>query len=88
MEDLERIATLETEMQAGLVDAILTERKIPHIMQTYHDTAYDGLFQFQKGWGVVLAPPEFRMEILGVIEDMERASSSAPAESDAEKDEE
>jgi len=73
MEDLERIATLETEIQAGLVDAILNERKIPHIMQTYHDTAYDGLFQFQKGWGVVLAPADFRDEILAVIEDIKRS---------------
>ena len=34
---LERIVTLDTEIQAGLVDAVLSDRKIPNIMQTYHD---------------------------------------------------
>ncbi|HET6348057.1 MAG TPA: zinc ribbon domain-containing protein [Candidatus Krumholzibacteria bacterium] len=87
--ELERIATLDTEIQAGLVDAILSERKIPHIMQTYHDTAYDGLFQFQQGWGVVLAPAEFRDEIMAVIDDIkQQSSSSTPTESDAEEDDE
>jgi len=78
---LERIATLDTEIQAGLIDAVLSDRKIPHIMQTYHDSAYDGIFQVQKGWGVILAPREFRSEILAVLEDIKRqSSSSAPTD--------
>ncbi len=85
-EGLERIVTLDTEVQAGLIDAVLSDRKIPHIMQTYHDSAYDGLFQLQKGWGVLLAPPEFRAEILAVIEDVkQQSSSSASTESGAEE---
>ena len=73
---LERIITLDNEVQAGLVDAILSDRRIPHIMQTYHDSAYDGLFQ-QEGWGVVLAPEQFRAEILAIVEDAKRRSSSS-----------
>ncbi len=76
---LERIVTLDTEVQAGLVDAVLSDRKIPHIMQTYHDSAYDGLFQLQKGWGIVLAPPEFRVEILALMEEIRRQASSSPS---------
>jgi len=81
---LERIVTLDTEVQAELVDAVLSDRKIPHIMQSYHDSAYDGLFQMQKGWGVLLAPPDFKAEILAVLEDIKRqSSSSAPTDSSA-----
>jgi len=71
---LERIVSLDNEVQAGLVDAVLSDRDIPHLMQSYHDSAYDGIFQIQKGWGVVLAPPGFRAEILAVIEDVKRQS--------------
>jgi hypothetical protein len=48
-EGLQSIGVLDNEVQAGLVDTILLERGIPHIMQTYHDSAFDGIFQGQKG---------------------------------------
>jgi hypothetical protein len=75
MDRLENIAALDNEIQAGLADAILSDRQIPHIMRSYHDSAYDGIFQAQKGWGVILAPPGFGEEIRAVIEDIKRQSS-------------
>jgi hypothetical protein len=36
-------------------------------MVSYHDTAYDGLFQTQKGWGQVSAPTPFKQEILEIL---------------------
>jgi len=75
-ERVETIAVLENEAQAGLLDTILEERQIPHIMQTYHDSAYDGLFQFQKGWGAILALPQYRDEIMAALEDIKRQSKS------------
>ncbi|MGH7973334.1 MAG: zinc ribbon domain-containing protein [Limisphaerales bacterium] len=74
-ERLQRIAVLDNQVQAGLVDSILTDREIPHIMQTYHDSAYDGIFQTQ-GWGVVLAPASFRDEILTILQDIKQQSQS------------
>ena len=76
MERLEKIAVLEDEIQAQLLEAVLSDQGIPHILQTYRDSAYDGLFQTQKGWGVVLAPPEHRAEILAVLADLGRQSES------------
>ena len=43
MEDYIKVTVLENEIEAQLLDSILTERDIPHIMRSYHDTAYDGL---------------------------------------------
>ena len=56
MDDYSKIATLDNDIEAQLLDSILMERQIPHLMRSYHDTAYDGLYQTQKGWGIVSAP--------------------------------
>ncbi|HOX58295.1 MAG TPA: hypothetical protein P5205_14115 [Candidatus Paceibacterota bacterium] len=76
MDKFEKIAVLESEVQAELVDSILEERDIPHVMRSYHDSAYDGIFQTHAGWGQIEAPLSFRDEILTAIEDIKRQASS------------
>jgi hypothetical protein len=76
MEDYTKIATLENEIEAGLLDSILMERNIPHFMRSYYDTAYDGLFQTQKGWGYVSAPERYREEITEILADLRKEASS------------
>jgi hypothetical protein len=70
MQSYEKIVVLENEVQARLLDAILTDRGIPHVMQSYHSLAYDGIFQLSAGWGHVEAPAAFRGDILAVLEDL------------------
>jgi hypothetical protein len=65
-----KVASLDNDIEAQLLHSILTERDIPHIMRTYYDTAYDGLFQTQKGWGFVSAPKDYHDEILEIIADV------------------
>ena len=78
---LEKIAVLDNEVQAELVDSVLSERGIPHLMRSYYDSALDGIYQTPKGWGHIEAPQSFRDEILSVIEEIKRqASSKAGAE--------
>jgi hypothetical protein len=72
MEDYIKIVTLENEIEARLLDSILTERNIPHLMRSYYDTAYDGLFQTQKGWGYVSAPEWCKEEVLEILTDLFR----------------
>ena len=87
MDKLEKIAVLDNEVQAELVDAVLSERDIPHIMRSYYDSALDGLYQARSGWGHVEAPAACRDEIMAVIEDIRRQASSAdtdPQEDQAE----
>jgi len=64
------IAVLDNIIEAQLIDSILTEQNIPHRIRSYHDTAYDGLFQFQMGWGVVYAPLKHLEKILGILNDI------------------
>ena len=76
MDKLEKIAVLDNEVQAELVDSVLSERGIPHLMRSYYDSALDGIYQTPKGWGHIEAPQSFRSEILAVIEDIKRQASS------------
>lgn len=57
------ILILKNEIEAQVMDELLTEQNIPHYMRSYHDLVYDGLFQLQKGWGHIEAPEEFRHRI-------------------------
>ena len=77
MEDYIKIATLENEIEARLLDSILTERNVPHLMRSYYDTAYDGLFQTQKGWGHVSAPEWCREEVLEILTDLRKEANTS-----------
>lgn len=70
MGNIKKIATLDDIVQAQMLESILNERGIPHVMQSYHDSAYDGLFQGQKGWGHIEAPEEHETEILAMLDDL------------------
>jgi hypothetical protein len=80
MEEYIKIAVLEDEFEAGLLDSILSEREIPHRMRSYHDTAYDGLFQVQKGWGYVAAPEEYEAEVREILADLREAAEKGVVE--------
>ncbi len=67
MEGFKKIVILDNEIQARLMDSILTERDIPHRLRSYHDSAYDGIYQMQKGWGHVEAPAEYGDEIENIL---------------------
>ena len=70
MNELVKIAVLENEIEAGLLESILTGREISFNIMSYHDSAYDGLFQLHKGWGAVYGPTEFKNEILEILNDL------------------
>ena len=67
MEEYKKAATLENEIESQLLDSILNERNIPHRITSYYDTAYDGLYQTQKGWGYISAPKSYLKEIQEII---------------------
>ena len=75
MEDYIKVVTLDNEIEAGLLESILSERGIPHRMRSYHDTAFDGLFQTQKGWGCINAPESYREEIKEILSDVRNEAS-------------
>ena len=74
MDKVERIAVLRNEIEAQLLDGELAELDIPHLMKSYYDGAFDGVYQFSKGWGHIEAPSEFRDKILEILSDLRQRS--------------
>ncbi|HUX57600.1 MAG TPA: hypothetical protein VMV77_11540 [Bacteroidales bacterium] len=70
MSNTVKILLFNNEIEAMLLDEILTDKKIPHIIRTYHDSAYDGLWQSSSGWGHIEASEEYREEILQIYNEM------------------
>jgi len=65
-----KILMFKNEIEAMLLDEILIEKQIPHLIRSYHDSAYDGLWQTQSGWGHIEAPGEYADEILLIYNQM------------------
>nr|HID57954.1 hypothetical protein [Desulfobacterales bacterium] len=72
MKEFKKIATLDNGVEASLLRSILEERGLPHFMRSYYDTAYDGIYQTQKGWGEIRAPSEYQDEILQILTDIRK----------------
>ena len=43
----------ENDVEAAAIKQLLEDHGITVKVVSYHDTAYDGLFQSQYGWGVI-----------------------------------
>lgn len=50
---------LDDRFQADLWTQALEERGVPHLLRTFEDTAYDGLFITQKGYGRIFVEEDW-----------------------------
>jgi hypothetical protein len=64
-----KILNLSSVIQATRIKEILDQNGIPHIIRSYQDTAYDGLFQHQYGWGILEADERYEERILDLVKD-------------------
>jgi hypothetical protein len=78
----ERICLLDNIIEAQLVESILTQRGLAHRIRTFHDTAYDGLFQVQQGWGDLYAQAQDRDQIIEILEDVRHSNLDAGPDPD------
>ncbi len=88
MERYEKIAAVRNEVEALLLKGELEQRGIPHAIQSYYDTALDGLFQFTSGWGHVEAPVERRDEILEILDAIRQQPAPQSDETDEPENDE
>lgn len=58
MNDFIKACALDNIFEAQRFEFILNEKGIPYAIKSYHDSAYNGLFQSQLGWGAVLVRAE------------------------------
>ena len=72
VENYIKIAILDNQFEAQMLESILKERGIPHLLKSYYDTAFDGLYQTQKGWGHISAPDQYSKEIKEILSDLKK----------------
>ena len=63
-----KIAVLDNSIEAQVLSSFLDQHNIPYRLRSYYDTAYDGLFQIQKGWGEISAPLSYQQDILNILD--------------------
>jgi hypothetical protein len=59
--------TIDNRFEGDRVSQALEEAGIPYFVKSFLDTAYDGLYLPQKGWGRVMVPEEWREKAERVI---------------------
>jgi hypothetical protein len=67
-----RILVFKNEIEATLLDEILNDKGIDHMVRTFHDSAYDGMWQTDTAWGFLEADEENKEEILKIYDEMSR----------------
>ena len=63
---------VDTRFEGDRVAQALKDAEVPFLIKSFHDTAYDGLYILQKGWGAVLVPEEFREQTEQVMVDIKK----------------
>lgn len=68
-----RVAVLENQFEAELVAQVLDADGVDFVLKTFHDTAFDGIFETRKGYAWVLADEKDRAKIMQTVDEV-RAS--------------
>ena len=71
-----KILSLSNQFEAMLLDEILNEKEIYHIMKSYRDSALNGLWQTQSIWGHLEAPEEFKDKIMEIYNNMSKEAEA------------
>ncbi len=66
------VDVLDNSVEASILTSILEERNIPHLVQSFQDSAYANIYQSQNGWGRVLAPLEWKQEIINILSELRK----------------
>lgn len=70
---LVKVYTLKDRFEADLIKIELEKEGIPVLIRDFKDTAYDGIFIPQKGWGEVRVPEKAKERAKEIINALEEA---------------
>ena len=80
MEEFVEIAYLDNQFQADLLALELQKRNILFYIQSFFDSAYQTIYQMQKGWGKIEAPAVYKEEIAAILCALNQADGHDHAE--------
>ena len=64
----------ENEAEATAIKSVLKEHGIYAEIKSFHDTAYDGLFQSQYGWGYIRVSETDFTKAQTIVEEWKKAA--------------
>ena len=64
------VSDLANEIEAQILDQVLNENNILHLIKPYGDTAYGNLLEFGRGWGFIRAAEKDKETILALLADI------------------
>jgi len=71
---MKNLITPENAAEAHALQAILAQHGIQACIVSFHDTAYDGLFQAQYGWGVLRVEEKDFPEAQKIVREWQESS--------------
>ncbi|MFP4179325.1 MAG: hypothetical protein ACLFQW_08395 [Spirochaetaceae bacterium] len=69
----ENVIPIDNEIEAKFLETVLKDRDIPHVFISHHDTAFNGIYQLEHGWGYVEVPKERVEETKQLYEEVKRS---------------
>ena len=72
MEEWVKVGTVENRFEGDRISQVLQEAGIPFLIKSFHDTAYDGLYIPQKGWGIVRVAKKDKAEAERLISEIKK----------------
>ena len=67
-----KAGTIENRFEGDRISQALREGGIPFLIKSFLDTAYDGLYIPQKGWGVVMVSEKNKGEAEKLISEVKK----------------
>jgi hypothetical protein len=75
-----RLRVVQSLFEGQRLQALLQAAGIPTMLNSYGDTAMDGLYQAQKGWGEIRVPESRKAEAEKILEESAPATTGLPDE--------
>jgi hypothetical protein len=72
-EEFVAVKVAESGFEADRFRAALEQEGFTVLIRTFHDTAYDGIYEAQKGWGYVEVPSSEQERAERIVKDLEKA---------------
>jgi hypothetical protein len=67
-----KVGTIENRFEGDRISQALQEAGIPFLIKSFLDTAYNGLYILQKGWGAVMVPEKNAEEAKKLISEVKK----------------
>lgn len=76
-EEFVTVMVAESAFEADRLRNALEQEQIPVLVRTFQDTAYDGIYVSQKGWGYVEVPASKKARAEEIVKDFSGAFPEA-----------